>query len=515
MTAYAYNAWYPLAWSRDIGREIVARRVLEEDLAVYRTEEGAVAALEDACPHRLAPLSIGRLQGNAIQCGYHGLTFDCSGRCVHAPGMPRVPESFRVRSFPTAESMGMVWVWMGDAEKADRSQVFRLPQYDDPAYSVVEGDALLVQANYLSLADNLCDPTHVVYVHQTTLASAGREETRVQHERQGNKVVTWRWVIDGPLIPIFEGLKDFGGQCGPLALLPLPRAQHRGDRLRLRPHRHRCARGQPGRLHPDVRLPLHHAHRPAQLHAALAVPEELAGRPGRSTSACAATCAWPSTEDKRVLEAIQRNEDKPRQWHRINLGLDGSSIKMRRIVEEMAAPATADALLPFRLQPIRHKGLRHDPHAFRVRPPAGGQPLPRRRAAPPRRARSRSARSTATRPCRKTWCPTSRAGCWRRKKSMPRAACWAAASWRPCSATTTATPATRCAWPRNCSRARRSTSSRGVTLSHVGLALTDFAKQKKIFFLASGPPERQGGVGQRQPLHLPPALRHLCALPPR
>jgi vanillate O-demethylase monooxygenase subunit len=42
-------------------------------------------------------------------------------------------------------------------------------------------------------------------------------------------------------------------------------------------------------------------------------------------------------EDKRVLEAIQRNEDKPREWKRVNLALDASSIKMRRIVEEMAS----------------------------------------------------------------------------------------------------------------------------------------------------------------------------------
>jgi vanillate O-demethylase monooxygenase subunit len=335
MTAFAYNAWYPLAWSRDIGREIVARRVLEEDLAVYRTEEGVVAALEDACPHRLAPLTIGRLQGDAIQCAYHGLSFDCSGRCVHAPGMPRVPESFRVRSYPTAESMGMVWVWMGDAEKADRSQVFSLPQYDDPAYSVVEGDALLVQANYLSLADNLCDPTHVVYVHQTTLASAGREETRVQHERQGNKVVTWRWVIDGPLIPIFEGLKDFGGNVDrwhyyhyhapSIAVIDFGSA--------------RTGTGAPEGNREDC-IQMYACHFITPIDQRSCVQHWLCLKNSPADPAVderlRSNLRTAFNEDKRVLEAIQRNEDKPRQWHRINLALDGSSIKMRRIVEEMA-----------------------------------------------------------------------------------------------------------------------------------------------------------------------------------
>ncbi len=56
---------------------------------LYRTSTGAVAALEDACPHRLTPLSMGRLKGDAIECGYHGMTFDCRGQCVRIPGQSK------------------------------------------------------------------------------------------------------------------------------------------------------------------------------------------------------------------------------------------------------------------------------------------------------------------------------------------------------------------------------------------------------------------------------------------
>ena len=66
----------------------------------------SVAALEDVCPHRLAPLSLGTLRGNAVECGYHGLTFDCSGQCVAAPGMARPPTSAQVRSFPDRREHG-------------------------------------------------------------------------------------------------------------------------------------------------------------------------------------------------------------------------------------------------------------------------------------------------------------------------------------------------------------------------------------------------------------------------
>lgn len=334
---FAYDAWYPLAWSRDIGRQLASRRVLEEDLVVFRTEDGQVAALDDVCPHRLAPLSLGTLRGDAVECGYHGLTFDCSGHCVAAPGMPRPPSSAQVRSYPTAESVGMVWVWMGDAAKADRSQVFHLPQYDDPAFSVVQGDALPVRANYLSLADNLCDPTHVVYVHKSTLASAGREETRVQHERQGNKVVTWRWVIDGPLIPVFEGLKDFGGSnvdrwhyyhyhapC--IAVIDFGSA--------------RTGTGAPeGNREDCIQMFACHFITPIDHHSCMQHWLCLKNSPAdpQVDARLLASLRMAFNEDKRVLEAIQRNEDKPREWKRINLALDASSIKMRRIVEEMAA----------------------------------------------------------------------------------------------------------------------------------------------------------------------------------
>jgi len=335
--AYAYNAWYPLAWSRDIGRQLSTRRVLEEDLVVFRTGDGQVAALEDVCPHRLAPLSLGTLQGDAVQCGYHGLTFDCSGRCVAAPGMARAPGGAQVRSYPTAQSMGMVWVWMGDPALADPAQVFRLPEYDDPGFSVVEGDALPVRANYLSLADNLCDPTHVVYVHKTTLASAGREETRVMHERQGNRVVTWRWVIDGPLIPVFEGLKDFGGanvdrwhyyhyHAPCIAVIDFGSAK--------------TGTGAPeGNRDDCIQMYACHFITPIDQHSCMQHWLCLKNSPAdpQVDERLRANLRLAFNEDKQVLEAIQRNEDKPREWKRVNLALDASSIKMRRIVEEMAA----------------------------------------------------------------------------------------------------------------------------------------------------------------------------------
>ncbi|MDB5817987.1 MAG: vanillate O-demethylase oxygenase [Rhizobacter sp.] len=340
MAGYVYNTWYPLAWSRDIGRSLAARRVLEQDIVVFRAEDGSVAALEDACPHKLAPLSIGTLRGDSVECGYHGLTFDCSGQCVRIPGQDKVPATIKVRAYPTAESMGMVWVWMGPAELADRSKVFHLPQYDDPAYSVVEGDALDVKCNYLSLADNLCDPSHVVYVHQSTLASAGRIETPVQHERQGDKVVTWRWVIDGPLIPVFKGLKDFGGNVDrwhyyhyhapSIAVIDFGSAK--------------TGTGAPEGMRDDcIQMFACHFITPVDERTCVQHWLVLKNSPSdpQVDATLEANLRLAFDEDKKVLEAIQRNADKPRTTRTIALAIDASSIKMRRIVTEMAEADTA------------------------------------------------------------------------------------------------------------------------------------------------------------------------------
>src|SRR3546814_13572004 len=85
------NAWYVAANDHEIGRHLHATRILGEDIVLYRTLDGGVSALEDACPHRKLPLSMGRLLDDTVECGYHGLGFDCSGRCVRAPGLAHAP----------------------------------------------------------------------------------------------------------------------------------------------------------------------------------------------------------------------------------------------------------------------------------------------------------------------------------------------------------------------------------------------------------------------------------------
>ena len=84
---YLRNAWYVAAWSDDLlDGQLLPRTIMKEPIVLYRKSDGKVVALEDRCPHRFAPLHMGKIvNGDCVQCPYHGLEFDASGACVLNP----------------------------------------------------------------------------------------------------------------------------------------------------------------------------------------------------------------------------------------------------------------------------------------------------------------------------------------------------------------------------------------------------------------------------------------------
>lgn len=105
-------------------------------VVLSRKTDGSVAALEDACAHRKPQLSMGRIVGDQIECGYHGLTFDCSGVCTLAPRLEKPPRGARVRAYPVESRYGLLWVWMGNPALADASTIFTVEHWGDPAWGL-------------------------------------------------------------------------------------------------------------------------------------------------------------------------------------------------------------------------------------------------------------------------------------------------------------------------------------------------------------------------------------------
>lgn len=209
---YIRNAWYVAGWSSEFGQDLHRVTILETNIVMFRSEKSGVVALLDRCPHKMLPLSLGKRIGDDIQCGYHGMTFNGAGQCVRVPGQDNIPSSAVVRSFPIFERHDIVWIWMGDPELADTSKVFDLAVLDQDGWAAHQGDALHLKANYINVADNLCDPAHVSFVHPTTLGNAASEDVPIESRKlDDGTILTWRWVRDGPPVGFFQKFGGFSG----------------------------------------------------------------------------------------------------------------------------------------------------------------------------------------------------------------------------------------------------------------------------------------------------------------
>lgn len=157
------NYWYVAAWSEEVSEKPLARTIVGEPVALFRTPDGRAHALQDRCAHRRMPLSNGKLIGDTLVCCYHGLVYAPTGECVRIPGQATVPKNVRVRSFPAVERYGAVWLWMGDPEKADPALIFQCVDVDEAGGG--HHFYFHVKANYLLINDNLSDLLHQAYLH--------------------------------------------------------------------------------------------------------------------------------------------------------------------------------------------------------------------------------------------------------------------------------------------------------------------------------------------------------------
>ena len=194
------DCWYVAGWSHQFPSDRpVARTMLGEPVVLYRQADRRIAALEDRCCHRLAPLSLGRVEGDELRCMYHGLKFAPSGQCVEVPGQAFVPRHVRVRAYPAVEQDSWVWLWMGDPARADTALVPRALNHGDPDWWMQTGE-LAYEANYQLINDNLLDLAHLSYVHENTLGrnSMSWAESRPTVTRIPRGLRIARWVVNNP-----------------------------------------------------------------------------------------------------------------------------------------------------------------------------------------------------------------------------------------------------------------------------------------------------------------------------
>lgn len=176
------NCWYVAGWEDEVPQDgMFERTLLNESILFYRTSDGRITALENRCPHRGAPLHVGRKEGDSVRCGYHGMLFNAAGKCTEIPGQDMIPARACVRSYPVEARDELLWIWMGDPALADPDKIVSYWWHTDPGWRK-KRSYLHYQAPYTLIVDNLLDFSHLAFVHSTTIGTPSTASTRAQVE---------------------------------------------------------------------------------------------------------------------------------------------------------------------------------------------------------------------------------------------------------------------------------------------------------------------------------------------
>jgi len=202
------NAWYVAAISTEVdATALFHRKILDTSILIYRKQDGTPVAMHDRCPHRFAPLHLGKRVGDEVSCIYHALRFDCSGRCTLNPhGNGATPASARVRAYPLLERYGFIWIWMGEAP-ADPAKLPDFSPLEEGHPNAFGATYMHMKANYELITDNVMDLSHIDHVHGEMITTRGQLSPLTPKLTETATTITSRseWTQQPPLM-IFSPL---------------------------------------------------------------------------------------------------------------------------------------------------------------------------------------------------------------------------------------------------------------------------------------------------------------------
>jgi vanillate O-demethylase monooxygenase subunit len=336
------NAWYVAAWPHEVTADkLLARTICNQPIVFWRKEDGSVAAVEDRCPHREMPLSMGRLEQGTVRCGYHGLRFAGDGTCVEIPGQERIPPTVCTRAYPTVQRHGWIYVWPGDAAKADPALVPAIHERNDHPDWASAGGTTYVRSNYQLISDNLLDLTHETYIHASSLGNQAVVENPMETRVEGDKVTVERWMINHEPAPFWKGAikraKGYDGACDRWQIVNfVPPANIVLD-VGVAPHGTGAPEGDRSKGVPSCNLNAITPETETTTWYFWALSRKFQQEDAELSRQLAERVAGIFEEDRAAVEAVQKIMDRNegRRW--VNLGTDAGGLAARRIVERMVA----------------------------------------------------------------------------------------------------------------------------------------------------------------------------------
>jgi phthalate 4,5-dioxygenase len=190
--------WMPVLLSSEIAEPDctpVRIRLLGEDLVAFRNTNGRVGLVDEHCPHRLSSLFFGRNEDCGIRCVYHGWKFDVDGNCVDMPSEP--PDSnyktkVRLKAYPVQESGGVVWAYMGPADRMSEPPAF---DWMDVPESHRYASRWLQECNYAQCVEGEIDSAHVSFLHSLVNRRDDNKAALAGAYFAGDRAPKWK-VID-------------------------------------------------------------------------------------------------------------------------------------------------------------------------------------------------------------------------------------------------------------------------------------------------------------------------------
>ena len=343
------NAWYVACTPDEVATSahgVLGRQVCGERMVFYRGPGEQLAALEDFCPHRGAPLSLGRVCDGKLVCGYHGLEMGCDGKTVAMPGQ-RVRGFPAIRVFPVLERFGFVWVWPGNPALASEAKLPTLPWADNPEWAY-GGGLYHIHCDYRLMVDNLMDLTHETYVHASSIGQKEIDEAPCTTQVNGDEVTTSRFMNGVAAPPFWQMALRMNG-------LPTDQAVDRWQICHFTPPSHVM-------IEVGVALAGHGGHQAAADKKASAVVVDFI-TPETETSI---HYFWGMArhfkphdnsltvqirdgqgrifaEDRAILELQQRNLLQHPQRKLLMLNIDAGGVQARRIIDRWLAEEGATA----------------------------------------------------------------------------------------------------------------------------------------------------------------------------
>ncbi len=282
----------------------------------------------------MVPLSLGRLEGDNVICGYHGLEFDDTGRCVYMPSQDTINPSACVKSYPIAEKHRFIWIWPGDPALADPALIPDMHWNKDPAWAA-DGKLIEVKCDYRLVVDNLMDLTHETFVHGSSIGNRAVAEAPFEASHSDRFAYITRWMenIDPPP----SGANNMGGPARSIAGRSSGSRRHApSPSMSASPKRERAPRRATG-PRASTAMCSTRSRRPPTRPVSISGPSPAitisAIRRGRMN--CAKASPAFSREDEVVLEAQQAAIDANPDHQFYNLNIDAGSMWARKLIDRM------------------------------------------------------------------------------------------------------------------------------------------------------------------------------------